>query len=307
MIRRLACIPDLVRVERLSPEALRRLQDRRVRRLVHHAYREVPFYRERFDAAGVRPDDISGCDDLRLLPVTTKRQMRDAGPVRTVAQSETLDSLRTVRTSGTSGDPFTVWLTPLEHATRTFAAMWPLRAIGLKPRNTLVVVGHVWRFRHDFLQRLGLYRRYQIPPLDSTQSQIEQLRRLRPDVIWTTPTYLMTIREAVDDLFTVCRPQVIVTTGESASPSLSHWLGSHDGLAYFNWYGASETGRIAWECPAHEGLHVAASRIVLERVPSAAQAREDIGEAIVTVLDQFAMPFIRYQLGRPDRLPKPAM
>ena len=48
-----------------------KLQEKRVQRLVKRAY-EIPFYRERFDRAGVKPEDIRTGDDLTKLPVLTK-------------------------------------------------------------------------------------------------------------------------------------------------------------------------------------------------------------------------------------------
>ena len=52
-----------------------RIQDKRVRKLVKKAYK-IPFYKERFDRAGVRPEDIRTGDDLSKLPLLTKDELR---------------------------------------------------------------------------------------------------------------------------------------------------------------------------------------------------------------------------------------
>lgn len=73
-------LPALPRNERLPRPRLRVLQNRKLRRLVRHAYRHVPFHRERFRAAGIRPEDIRTVKDLPKIPVMDKHDIRGADP-----------------------------------------------------------------------------------------------------------------------------------------------------------------------------------------------------------------------------------
>lgn len=71
-------------------------------------------------------------------------------------------------------------------------------------------------------------------------------------------------------------------------------------LEHYNFYGAVETGRIGWECAAHDGLHLNTDNVVLEIVPTNdAHGSESagLGEAVITTLNNEAMPFVRYRLG----------
>src|ERR1051326_7041973 len=61
----------------LSPDQIRALQWQRLRGLLDHAYRRCPFYKERFDAAGLIPSDLRSPDDLRALPVLEKSDIQD--------------------------------------------------------------------------------------------------------------------------------------------------------------------------------------------------------------------------------------
>ena len=63
--------------ECMSREDLRRLQSERLVKIVRHAYDNVPMYRERMAALGVRPEDIRSIDDIVKLPFTTKKDLRD--------------------------------------------------------------------------------------------------------------------------------------------------------------------------------------------------------------------------------------
>ncbi|MGO1859722.1 phenylacetate--CoA ligase family protein, partial [Agrococcus casei] len=66
--------------ERLTIDELRALQLERLQWSIAHAYENVPLYREKLDAAGVKPDDITSLDDIRRLPFTTKEDLRQTYP-----------------------------------------------------------------------------------------------------------------------------------------------------------------------------------------------------------------------------------
>ncbi|MBW8820735.1 MAG: AMP-binding protein, partial [Streptomyces sp.] len=66
--------------ERLDAGALRAVQLERMRASLRHAYEHVPFYRESFDKAGVRPDDCRSLTDLARFPFTTKADLREHYP-----------------------------------------------------------------------------------------------------------------------------------------------------------------------------------------------------------------------------------
>ena len=139
----------------------------------------------------------------------------------------------------------------------------------------------------------------QLDPLTPTDQQIARLRILQPTILWTYPSVLMAILDEVDELSSVCRPRAIITTAEVVPNALGRQLAAYDGLECFNWYGSSEGALVAWECQAHEGLHLFENRVLLEVVPVTGEREGNgkVGEAVITVLDAYAMPFIRYRLG----------
>jgi len=69
-------------------------------------------------------------------------------------------------------------------------------------------------------------------------------------------------------------------------------------IEMFNFYGSIESGRVAAECRAHEGLHVNSDHVILECLKENGEAKQTgLGASVVTNLDIFTMPFIRYRLG----------
>ena len=87
---------ELTTHERLPVEELDALQLDRLQTLVMHAYKHVPFYRQRFEAAGIQPADVRSQSDLQHLPVLTKADLRahadDESPFVTIQMSCSLPS-----------------------------------------------------------------------------------------------------------------------------------------------------------------------------------------------------------------------
>jgi phenylacetate-CoA ligase len=97
-----AKLRELLASEWWSAERIAEYQDTQVRDQVRHAFEHVPFYRERWRAAGVSPDDVRGVADLTLLPITTKADVREHA-ARMRADDAVPGTLTAMHTSGTTG------------------------------------------------------------------------------------------------------------------------------------------------------------------------------------------------------------
>jgi hypothetical protein len=94
---------EIAATERLPATELRAYQDKRLRALVAYAYEKVPYYRRVMDERGVRPEHVRGASDLRLLPLLTKRELREhATELQAKDPRVRIDE---VSTGGTSGEP----------------------------------------------------------------------------------------------------------------------------------------------------------------------------------------------------------
>lgn len=277
----------------LDTGPLQELRERKLRSLVNHAYRNVPYYRSLFDRAAVDPASIRTIEDLPRIPVTSKDDLRREGPSRTMARGVTPNRCVRFDTTGSTGRPFRVYVSRGEARTRLLIELRGLWANGLlRPRDRLVILGPNRWGPQPLYTRLGFFRRRHISPWLPLQAQIDRLRRLRPDVLWAYPTALRAILERLDwNLSAVCHPRALVTSAEMVSIDLRDWIRS-DGIEWFNFYATMETGRIAWECRRHTGLHLNADRLIYELVEDGRGARTPV----VTALDSLAMPFLRYRL-----------
>ena len=140
MIAEILELRQLLPNRKLSADELAELQNRKLRAVIHHAYENVPYYRSLFSSVGLSPGDIFTVEDLKHVPVTTKDDLRTAGVERTTTKGLDLASCHTQDTSGTTGKPFTTYLTDSEARIQKNVAFRALLSIGIRPRDRLTVL-----------------------------------------------------------------------------------------------------------------------------------------------------------------------
>lgn len=293
--RKLIEFHELKRALRLDADELRELREEKLRSLVRHAYLNVEHYRRRFDQAGVDPASVRTLEDLERIPVTTREDLRRAGRDGTLARGTDAETCVRYLTSGTTGKTLVVLASRAEARARMLLELRGLWATGLfRPRDRLAVLGPVrWGPLH-LHQRLGFFRRDYVSPWLPVEEQIARLARLRPTVVWAYPSMLAAIvRRLGGRLSAAIRPRALITSSEGIPDELATAVRADLDVEWFNFYGAMETGRIAWECSAHEGLHLNADRHVLELLPVASAGTRNV----ITALDFRTMPILRYDLG----------
>jgi phenylacetate-CoA ligase len=278
-------------------ERLDRLRRLKLQRLIAHAYERVPYYRRLMDQAGVRPADIRDSSDLRKLPVTTKADLRRAGQD---CLSNEMQASTVLHTSGHSGVPFEVHMTPAEYRTRRLREFRMLIGIGVRPRDRLTLLGPV-RTRPQRLHRiLGFYRMEVIPLLLPSEEQLRRFRLAHPNVLWAYPSALQTVlHHAGCGLRDLARPRFLINSSAVMTPLFrERLLAEMPEMEIVNIYGSAEAGRMAAECRSRRGLHVEDDAIILELLENGSPVeRGREGTVAITCLDQFAMPLIRYEQG----------
>jgi phenylacetate-CoA ligase len=283
----------------LSPADLKALQERKLRAVIRHAWQKVPYYHSLFRSAGLSPEDIRTVEDLQYVPITTKEELRAAGLESITAKGIDLSSCLALHTSGSTGKPFTVYLTRREARTRRLIEFRALLSTGFRPRDRLAVLGPQQARPRRLHDRLELYRTEVISALLSVEDQIRCLRRMQPTVLWAYPTVLLALLQRFDyRLSRLARPRALITSAEVFDEVMKERLRADINIEMFNFYGAREVGRIAAECPAHEGLHVNADQVILECLEGDRPAGwGKPGVVVLTSLNALVMPFIRYRLG----------
>jgi phenylacetate-CoA ligase len=285
---------------------LRAWQDARLRRLVVHAYESVPLYRRLFDLHRLHPRHIRGTADLELIPFTDKAEMRRQGPAGLLARGHDPDALLSVRTSGSSGEPFTVHRTWLEDKLQYLLRLRAFRAFGVGHRDRVVAVGAAGRpaagdrkLVGRSLRAFGFQQRQLIDGLQEPAQVAAQLRDAQPDVLVGLPGMLdrLTAPELADMVRSV-RPRVVIVGGEVATPAMRLRIRETFAAPLYETYASHECPLMGWECHHSGDLHTCDDGVLVEVLREGQPVGPgERGEVVVTNLHAYAMPFIRYRIG----------
>ncbi|MEX1078559.1 MAG: phenylacetate--CoA ligase PaaK [Homoserinimonas sp.] len=292
--------------ERMSRDELQALQLTRLQQTVRHAYANVPLYTRKFDAAGVHPDDIRTLDDVVKLPFTTKDDLRQSYPFGMFAVP--MDRVARIHTSsGTTGRPTVVGYT------RNDLNMWgglvarSLRASGIRAGMKVHNAYGYGLFTgglgaHAGIDALGAT----VIPMSGGQTakQIQMIRDFEPEAILCTPSYLLTITDAMVEAGMDPRSsslQVGVLGAEPWTNQMRLELENRLDFDALDIYGLSEVmgPGVGNECiESKDGPHLWEDNFlpeVLEVDTLAPLADGERGELVFTSLTKEAFPVIRYR------------
>jgi len=307
---------DLDAVETISPDQLRELQLERLRWSVHHAYDNVAFYRQSFDAAGVHPDDVKSLEDLAKLPFTTKLDLRDNYPFGMFAVPRDQVS-RIHASSGTTGRPTVVGYTAEDLDMWATVVARSVRAAGGRRGHVLHNAYGYGLFTggmgaHAGAEKLGCT----VVPVSGgmTERQVQLIRDFEPDIITVTPSYMLSIidemeRQGVDARSTSLK--VGIFGAEPWTNDMRREMEERLDMHAVDIYGLSEVigPGVASECvETKDGLTVWEDHFYPEVVdPVTLQPVPDgqPGELVFTSLTKQAMPIIRYRTRDLTRLLPP--
>ncbi|MDQ6739534.1 MAG: phenylacetate--CoA ligase, partial [Actinomycetota bacterium] len=185
--------------ETMSRDELESVQLRRLQQTVAYAYERVPLYKRKFDEVGVHPDDLRALEDLAKFPYTTKEDLRGEYPFGMFAVPQN-QIARIHASSGTTGRPTVVGYTKNDLDVWASLVARSMRASGVRPGNKVHVAYGYGLFTgglgaHYGAEALGTT----VIPMSGgqTEKQVQLITDFAPDVIMCTPTYLLTIMDAM--------------------------------------------------------------------------------------------------------------
>ena len=279
-------------------------QWRGFKRVVEHAYANVPYYKRMYDEAGFKPNSLSGIDDLQRVPILTKEVLRENSH-NLIAEDKTY-KFSADSTSGSSGPTTIVYTDRTALAHQHAAVFRAYNWMGVKLGERLV---RFWgtqldakRILKDKIKDTLLNRRtFSTHALDheSLKQYFELFVRFDPVSVYgfTSGIYEFArfIQENNLQLGKV-RPKAVVVTGERLLPHQRELIESVLQCRVFNEYGCAEFGPIAYECPQGK-LHINAENVLVEVDKNADADGDDRGNLVMTELNNLGMPMIRYRMG----------
>jgi len=278
---------------------LREYQWRKLQDLLRHAYARVPFYRNLFDRHGLRLAQLQDFSDLARIPPLSKQLIREHF-AQLRADNASAHNLYLEHTGGSTGEPLQCYQ---DQGYLSWAAAARIRAWKHFPgfdehtREALL-----WGADQDVASTLTLRqiiavllsrRDLQLNTFNATDARFRRFAvlcsLLRPKIMRGYASSLSCFCDYLRQHGkSVPPPAAIISSAEVLTPGNRAHIEAVLRAGVFDSYGSRETGLLAMECRRHCGLHVAMEHNYVEL---------DAGQVLVTSLNNYAMPLIRYAIG----------
>ncbi len=287
-------------------EELFQLQLERIGETLRNAYENVPFYRQQFDEAGVRPEDFRSFEDLQRFPFLVKQDMRDAYPYGLFARPNK-DVARIHASSGTTGQATVVGHTAADLRNWGDCFARGIAMVGGSADSTLQVSYGYGLFTgglgaHAGGEAMGCT----VIPTSSgnTKRQVQMMRDLGTDILACTPSYALFIADTAIEMGYDPAKDFKISAGifgaEPCSQNMRDEISEKLGIQYCDVYGLSEVmgPGVAMECAERNGLHIAEDHFyceILDPDTLAPVPDGEWGELVITTLTRECCPLVRYR------------
>ncbi|KAB0666638.1 phenylacetate--CoA ligase [Oryzomonas japonica] len=292
--------------ETLPRPALEALQLKRLQVVVERVYANVPFYKDSFDRAGLKPADVRSLDDLQRFPFTTKQNMRDSYPYGLFA-APLEEVVRIHASSGTTGKPTVVGYTQKDIETWSELMARSFMAAGAH-RGDIIHNAYGYGLftgglgAHYGAERLGA----SVIPISggNTKRQIMIMQDFGSTVLTCTPSYSLFMAEEASAAgidFKKLKLRIGIFGAEPWSEAMRGEIEAKLNLSAIDIYGLSEImgPGVAIECiEAKKGLHIWEDHFIPEIIDPATGLRlpdGELGELVITTITKQGIPLIRYR------------
>lgn len=283
----------------------------KLKNILGFAFKNVPYYQEFSRKNNLDVRDIQKLEDLSILPIMTKDIMierwKDLIPLN-------LDMKNVIvgKTGGTTGSPLVVYK---DANSRTFiwgsyyrwydwmgiklgdrvASFWGARTVTSKSYQSII--------KSKLLELLFNQRRFDSFKMSDkvVVENIRKLHKIHPALIKGYLSALLQLAEKLNEMRIYPFKELVAlsSTTETLLPIHREYLQSTFNVPIYDQYGCGEIGGIAYECGAHRGLHVNQEHVIVEVLQDTEvnNPTEQTGQLMITDLDNYAMPFLRYMNG----------
>lgn len=293
-------LTELGKSEWWSKAQIEELQNKKLRALVRHAFDNVPYYHKIFTQRGITPDDIKTKNDLKKIPILTKDVIRKNLPdllAKNIPKSKMIES----HSSGSTGEPMKYYID-----NRSYSADWaqtfrcwgwagyrigdPYVKISMNPRTTMVKKIQDITFNTRYLYAQNIHEK-------NIVKEIMSIEAFKPIIIRGYASYMYSISKMMEKMGVEYAGATVATTGDMLYPHYRECIEQRFHCKIFDGYGGEGTP-VAFECEEHDGYHLCDEDVVVEFLAEMeCVSPGELGRIVFTNLENYAMPFIRYDIG----------
>lgn len=298
---------DLERSQWLSAQALRQLQTVKLSDLLRHARRNCPYYAALLSRHGQSDSPNDPWSELARLPLLDKPTIRSH--LQDMIWHAAPGGLHESVTGGSTGQPLRFIFDRRRQAFDKAARMRTHRWFGVDVGDKEVYLwgsplevrrqDRVRNFRDRLTNEL-LLSAFHLAP-ERMDRYFDRIVRYDPACLFGYPSSLHLLCQHGRSVNRSVRPpslRAVFATGELLDPQQARAIGEYFGVPVANGYGSREAGFIAHDCPAGS-MHITDENLIVEILDDSGQSLPDgqSGEVVITHLDAYAMPLIRYRTG----------
>ncbi|MBU1980290.1 MAG: phenylacetate--CoA ligase family protein [Gammaproteobacteria bacterium] len=290
-----------------TADQLRAQQFRQLHALLTHAWKSIPFYQERLKAAGFDPRTAVTPETFSRLPLLHRHEVQTAGEALLCRQLPQEHGQKYEgKTSGSTGQPlrysgtqYSLFigqaLTLRDHLLHRRDFQGKLAVIRTHAGSTTITN---WGSPVSLLFDTGPAATLDIGA--SINTQVAWLQEQEPDYLLSYPSNILSLaNHCLEHGIKLHRLREVRTLGEAHNPALRAVCRKAWGVPVVDVYSANEIGYIALQCPEHEHYHVQSESVLVEilKEDGTSCQQGEIGKMVVTSLQNYAMPLIRYDIG----------
>src|SRR3989338_556644 len=285
---------------------LEQYQTERLRQLLRHAYKNVPYYTDIFKKLNLTPKDIKSIEDLRRLPILTKEGIVKHFD-KLISAKVNKKYITLISTSGSTGKPMEFYrderASPIESFLLRRNSEWA---------NLKVYDKNVRLWSRPFIEKAikdvylsqPFFRRLSLSTVSCEAGRLDEyiklLKEFNPIYITGNPSMLYHLacyaqEKNINDIKFKC----FISYYENLFPCQKELIKKQFNCEVFNYYSTAERAIYAMECPEHLGMHIGMERGILEIIGEDGKIMPEgeQGRIIATGFYNYAMPLIRYDVG----------
>lgn len=299
---------DMEQSQWIDAESIRQIQLEKLRRVVAHAGRSVPYYRELFAAHGIDPAKIADFLDFQKIPLLDKGVLKSEKDDRMLAEGTDIGHVLCIRTSGSTGMPLHVYADPEQLDYRYAAVLrswgwagWEIGERSLRLWHQTIGMNDE-QIKKEWLDAFLMNRRF----LPVFEMDDKRLMKYVLEIMGYKPKLMDGYAEAFDILsrFIIANNiddvhvPSIISSAQMLTPEMRQLITQAMHTEVFDRYGCREFSTVGHECPLHCGFHVNAENLFVEIIKNGRLAEiGEVGEVVITDLHNRCQPLIRYRIG----------
>ena len=291
-----------------SKQELNRLQEKKLKNLLYFSFENVPYYKKKFMEVGIDLKDLHRSENFCKIPLLTKNEINKNRQLL-ISKRINQNTLLPNSTSGSTGEALYFYYDIRSWTHRRAVNIRTQEALGIKIGDRSarlwgapidIKKAEALRGRlHSWINNKMILSSYDLSD-QNLQNYYKKLYKFKPELLISYPGPLTVFAEnMINNKNILTSIRAIISSAETLFEWQRELIERAFSCPVYNRYGCREFGDIAHECERREGLHVNSDRVYLEILDDNLETVADgqTGEIVITDLDNYAMPLIRYRIG----------